>query len=79
MAEIFSFFLISLPINAIIVYIQANSRKRTKLWGGIYCTNQSYPIITDHIQSQQDGGIASSHVTFPHSFSITPHWTHRTL
>ncbi len=34
------------------------------------------PITDDHMQSYYDGGIAFSHMTFPHSFSITPHqWT----
>ncbi len=34
------------------------------------------PITADHMQSYYDGGIAFSHMTFPHSFSITPHqWT----
>ncbi len=35
--------------------------------------NQSQPNITSHIQSYRDGGIASSHMTYPHSFSVTPH------
>ncbi len=34
--------------------------------------NQSQPNTTSHIQSYPERGIASSHMTFPHLFSITP-------
>ncbi len=37
----------------------------TNTRGGINRMNQPQPIITSHIQSHHDGGIASSHVTFP--------------
>ncbi len=39
---------------------------------GFYRMIQSQLKITSNFQSFHDGGIASSHVTFPHSFSITP-------
>ncbi len=54
------------PINAIILFIK-NAHKHK-----IYRMNQSQPNITSHVQSYRDGGITSSHVTFSHSFSITP-------
>ncbi len=68
-------FLISLPTNAIILFIQTDSRMWNMHEHGIYCMNQSQSNITSHIQSYCDGGIASSHVTFACSFSITPHQT----
>ncbi len=53
--------------------------ERAQKRGGIYRMNQSQPIITSHVQSYRDGGVASSHVTFAHSFSVTPHQTNGTL
>ncbi len=39
------FFFISLPINAIILFIQTDLQTHTNTRGGIYCMNQSQPII----------------------------------
>ncbi len=61
------------------MFIQSDSWMRTNTRVGIYHINQSQPNITSHIQSYRDGGVASSHVTFPHSFLITPHQTHAIL
>ncbi len=65
-------FKISLPINTIILFIQTDSQTLTNTIGNIYLMNQSQLIITSHIQSYRNRGIASSLMTFPHSFSITP-------
>ncbi len=63
-------FKMSLPINTIILLIQTDSRLREVAF--ITWMKQSQQNITSHIQSYHDGGIASSHMSFPHSFSITP-------
>ncbi len=72
-------FKISLPINTIILFIQTDSRTLTNTIGNIYLMNQSQLIITSHIQSYRNRGIASSLMTFPHSFSITPPNSRHTL
>ncbi len=63
------------PLNAIILFIQTNSRTRNaqEHKSGIYHMNHSQQNIASHIKSYRDGGIASSHVILPHSFSVTPH------
>ncbi len=60
----------SLPINTIILLIQTDLRLQEVAF--ITWMKQSQQNITSHIQSYHDGGIASSHMSFPHSFSITP-------
>ncbi len=72
-------FKISLPINTIILFIQTDSQTLTNTIGNIYLMNQSQLIITSHIQSYRNRGIASSLMTFPHSFSITPPNSRHTL
>ncbi len=53
------------PINTIILFIK-NVYKH-KRWDLLH-----EPITAEQNQSHRDGGIASSHVIFSHSFSITP-------
>ncbi len=53
---VYLLFIICLPINAIIFFIQTDSWMRMNR-GGIYRMNQSQPNISSHIQSYHDGGI----------------------
>ncbi len=63
----FLLFFISLPIYVHSDwFVNAHKHKRR-----VYHINQSQLNITSHIQSYCDRGIASYHVTFPHSFSLT--------
>ncbi len=79
MCQLFThFFKLVFPLTQLYCSFQTDVRRWTKhkqaqeVW--IDRMNQSQPNIISHIQSYRNGGIASSHVTFPHLFPPKCPW-----